>query len=109
MKNILREDEYQELVSAAEGQMLDAVLCYSVPDSRPLDFSFNDRREIFFWVLERLLKEGKIKLAKNGKFLDGTINEQLERFKSVFPKTEEEIDDGIWFFDERCPGGGLGT
>ncbi|ECD9444738.1 DUF596 domain-containing protein [Salmonella enterica subsp. salamae] len=92
MKNILREDEYQELVSAAEGQTLDAVLCYSAPDSCPLDFSFNDRREIFFWVLERLLKEGKIKLAKNGKLFDGTINEQIERFKSVLPKTEEEID-----------------
>lgn len=46
----------------------------------------------FFGVLERLLKEGKIKLAKNGKLLDGTINEQIERFKSVLPKTEEEID-----------------
>ncbi|EBC0776157.1 DUF596 domain-containing protein [Salmonella enterica] len=62
---------------------------------------------MFLWVLERLLNEGKIKLAKNGKFLDGTIDEQFECFKSVFPKTEEEINDGIWFFDELCPGGAV--
>ncbi|WP_256860718.1 hypothetical protein [Salmonella enterica] len=56
MKNILREDEYQELVSAAEGQTLDAVLCYSAPDSCPLDFIFNDRREIFFWGFRKTIE-----------------------------------------------------
>ena len=92
----LSEREYKELTDAAEGQTLDAILCYSVPDIHPAEFSFADRREIFFWALTRLLKEGRIKLAK-----------QVERFRQAFPKTEEEMEDGIWFFDESCPGGAV--
>lgn len=107
MINGLTEDEYQELADAAEGQTLDAVLCYSEPEPCPEDFSFSTRREIFFWALERLLKEGRIKLAKHGQFLEGTVDEQVERFRQVFPKTEEEMEDGIWFFDEECPGGAV--
>lgn len=57
-----------------------------------------------FWALTRLLKEGRIKLAKHGKFLEGSVDEQVERFRQAFPKTEEEMEDGIWFFDESCPG-----
>ena len=103
----LSEREYQELADAAEGQTLDAILCYSVPDIYPAEFSFADRREIFFWALTRLLKEGRIKLAKHGKFLEGNVDEQVERFRQAFPKTEEEMEDGIWFFDESCPGGAV--
>jgi len=103
----LSDDEYNELADAAEGQTLDAVLCYSIPESFPPEFSFSDRREIFLWVLERLLNDGKIKLAKHGKFLEGSIDEQVERFRKVFPQTEMEMEDGIWFFDEVCPGGAV--
>ena len=103
----LSEAEYKELADAAEGQTLDAVLCYAVPESCPADFSFIDRREIFFWALKRLLNEGRIRLAKHGKFLEGSVEEQVERFRLAFPKTEEEMEDGIWFFDEDCPGGAV--
>lgn len=103
----LSEMEYKELADAAEGQTLDAVLCYAVPDNCPDCFSFIDRREIFLWVLKRLLTDGRIKLAKHGVFLDGSIEEQLERFRQAFPHTEDEIEDGIWFFDENCPGGAV--
>ena len=103
----LSDDEYNELVDAAEGQTLDAVLCYSIPESFSPEFGFSDRREIFLWVLERLLNDGRIKLAKHGKFLEGSIDEQVERFRKVFPQTEMEMEDGIWFFDEVCPGGAV--
>ncbi|EON9239895.1 TPA: DUF596 domain-containing protein [Escherichia coli] len=58
-------------------------------------------------IFEHLLKEGRIKLAKHGKFLEGSVDEQVERFRRAFPKTEEEMEDGIWFFDESCPGGAV--
>ncbi|HDX8940905.1 DUF596 domain-containing protein [Klebsiella michiganensis] len=107
MINYLSDREYHELVDAAEGRILDAILCYSVPENAPADFSFDDRREIFLWVLARLLKEGRIRLAKHGQFLDGTIEEQVELFRKVFPKTEAEVNDGLWFFDEKCPAGAV--
>ncbi|WP_411703940.1 hypothetical protein [Edaphovirga cremea] len=42
IKNI-SEKEYKELADAAEGQTLDAVLCYSVPENVPAGFSFDER------------------------------------------------------------------
>ncbi|MEK9496426.1 DUF596 domain-containing protein [Photorhabdus sp. P32] len=105
---MLTEKQYQELWMAAEGQTLGAVLYYSIPTEPPPDnFSFEERTQIFFWVLERLMKDEHLKLAKYGKFLEGTVDEQLERFRQVFPKTEAEMEDGIWFFDEICPGGAV--
>lgn len=42
---------------------------------------FSERREIFLWVLERLLREGHIKLHKNGVFLESSIEGQVESFR----------------------------
>ncbi|GJL34480.1 hypothetical protein TUM17576_13000 [Enterobacter hormaechei] len=103
----LNEKEYKELADAAEGQTLDAILCYAVPDPCPPGFSFSERRELFFLVLKRLLNDGRIRLAKHGKFLEGSVEEQVERFRRAFPLTESEMEDGIWFFDEACPGGAV--
>ena len=108
MTGPITDEQFKELYMAAEGRNLGAVFSYSEPEEPPsLTFSFEDRKNIFLWVLTRLLKEGRIKLAKHGKFLEGTVEEQVERFRQVFPKTEEEMEDGIWFFDEVCPGGAV--
>lgn len=108
MMRLLTEKQFKELCLAAEGRNLGAVFSYSEPEEPPpLDFSFEERKNIFLWVLTRLLKEGRIKLAKHGKFLEGSIEEQVERFRQVFPRTEAEMVDGIWFFDEICPGGAV--
>nr|WP_260676948.1 DUF596 domain-containing protein [Limnobaculum zhutongyuii] len=31
----------------------------------------------------------------------------MELFKQKFPKTEVEMEEGLWFFDEDCPGGAV--
>ncbi|WP_145594086.1 DUF596 domain-containing protein [Yersinia aleksiciae] len=72
------------------------------------DLSFNDKKAYFFELLQRLMQDGKIKLAKHGVFLGGTIEEQIARYKAAFPKTEQEWKaraEDVWFFDEDCPGG----
>lgn len=105
---MLTEDEYQETSAAAEMQSLDGLWAYSIPDAANADeFSFESRKTLFFWLLEHLLNDGRIRLAKHGKFLEGSIEEQMERFRQVFPQTEIEMEDGIWFFDEICPGGAV--
>lgn len=106
VKNI-SDKEYQELADATEGQTLDSVLCYAVPEQIPTNFGFEDRKEIFLWALTRLLDDGRIKLAKHGKFLEGSTAEQVERFRKTLPTIEAEMDDGLWFFDDRCPGGAV--
>ena len=70
--------------------------------------NFSDRREIFLWVLERLLREGYIKLHKNGVFLEASIKDQVELFKNSWPKSEAASgyeDFYWWFFDPECPAG----
>lgn len=105
---MLTEKEYNETAAAAELQALDGLWAYSIPDYvESNDFTFIQRKALFFWLFERLLREGRIKLAKNGKFLEGSVDTQIERFRQAFPKTEEEMEDGIWFFDEDCPGGAV--
>ena len=89
--------------------------------SNGYNISFEYRRDIFLWVLERLLKEGRIKLHKNGVFLEGSIEEQIEMFKKGFPKNEQDAHwqvfntnepqaklstaMGLWFFMDSCPAG----
>ncbi|TPW37280.1 DUF596 domain-containing protein, partial [Mixta tenebrionis] len=56
---------------------------------------------------EKLLQEGRIKLEKDGVFLEGNIKEQISLFRRKFPKNEGEMDDGTWFFYDSCPGGAV--
>ncbi len=82
---MLSEDEFAELTEALEGRNLQAN--WWATESFASDFSI--RRKFFFWIFEHLLKEGRIKLAKHGKFLEGSVDEQVERFRRAFPKTEK--------------------
>lgn len=104
---MLSDYEYREVWMAAETRPLTAIWSYSEPESSNGQITFSERKNYFFWLLERLLREDRIKLAKHGKFLEGTVDEQVERFRQAFPATEAEMEDGIWFFDEACPGGAV--
>ncbi|CNK13666.1 Uncharacterized protein conserved in bacteria [Yersinia mollaretii] len=69
------------------------------------DLSFNDKKAYFFELLQRLMQDGKIKLAKHGVFLDGTIEEQIARYKAAFPDNEDKLVHGLWFTFDESPGG----
>ena len=73
--------------------------------------AFDQRREAFLWILERLLKEGRIKLHKNGVFLESSIEDQIETFRHAWPNSDKpypnhpDADFYLWFFDSKCPAG----
>ncbi|MGA0569789.1 DUF596 domain-containing protein [Variovorax sp. VNK109] len=70
--------------------------------------TFEEHRDVFLWAFERLLREGRIKLHKNGVFLEGSIEEQVEAFRRAWPASEAASgyeDFYWWFFDENCPAG----
>ncbi|EDM0764297.1 DUF596 domain-containing protein [Salmonella enterica] len=100
---MLNYDEFKHLCEALEGRNLQAGWW----STESFSGDFNNRVTFFFWLFERLLKEGRIKLAKHGKFLEGSVEEQVALFRQVFPHTEAEMEDGLWFFDESCPGGAV--
>lgn len=106
MTSLLSENEYKELAAAAEDQSLDSVFSYSIPDiiEGDKEFSFEQRKEVFFDVLSRLLKDNRIRLSRHGKFLVGSADELVEQFRQAFPQTEKELLNGVWFYDDVCPG-----
>jgi hypothetical protein len=68
--------------------------------------AFEDRKEIFFWLLECALDSGQLRLMKNGEYLTGTTKELVQRFRNVFPVADvpDTVDDmNIWFYVDPCP------
>ena len=118
---MLSELQFKNITAAAEGQSLGGIWCrldkkfaynYDAEDGDKDPFppgirTFTEKRDAFLWVLERLLKEGRIRLHKDGKWLEGNPQEIVGLFRKAFPVSElaSGYDDfSWWFFDDDCPG-----
>ena len=115
---MIAESDYRTVTYFGNGRALD-VLWDAWQGSETQ--SFDQRRDIFLWILERLLKEGRIKLHKNGAFLESPIEVQIASFKQAFPKNEKDAHQtafntaepqcrpstaiGLWYFLDDCPAG----
>lgn len=103
-------DIYSSIIKSCYGLSLGtlwqhiSVECADVPDN----YSF--RKEVFFVILNRLLNEKKIKLAENGVFVSGTVEQQIQLLQAAWPlsPSEDEDDDldeyGMWFL-VKAPAG----
>jgi hypothetical protein len=115
MNSIFSEKLFEvTLPKVIEGNLVDFWLAtHYDEENRDVEetIKFSDRREIFLWVLERLLREGQIKLHKNGIFLEDTIKDQIDFFRSAWPKSDRpypdhpDVDFCLWFYDSECPAG----
>ena len=100
----LSEDRYEEITANAETQALGGIwgqLSYDTP-------VFSCQRELFLWILDRLLREKRIRLHKNGVFLECDVDEQVDAMRKAWPSSVEASgyqDFWWWFFDEECPAG----
>lgn len=76
-----------------------------------LNENFHLKKEVFFHIVKILMLDGRLRLAKNGSFLLGSIDEQLDKLKNAFPESEESQKEigGVttWFFMDECPGGAV--
>lgn len=73
-----------------------------------LELSNEEKPEIFFKILKRLITEGHIKLAAKGNFLMGDIEEQIDLIKLAWPVDPEEDDlDGFGFWFLTTPPAGI--
>ena len=105
-----------EIIYYSDGQAIDGLW-------HRLDmlYDFTERKNTFLCTLERLLKEGRIKLHKNGVFLESSIEDQIETFKQAFPESMKDADRvctkpsfevpyedfgmNVWWFMDSCPAG----
>lgn len=106
------DEQYQLFIRRSEfGNLVDLWLAtHYASDGADIEHSvkFGERRDAFIWVLERLLREGRIKLHKKGKFLESPIEEQIQAFRNAWPVSVEATgykDFYWWFFDPVCPAG----
>lgn len=118
---MLNDDLVNEILEQCEQGELNRVWDYASEEGD----EFSTRRSAFLWVLERMLRTGRVKLKHmhTKKYLTGTIEEQVALFNSTLPKTTLEADKHLpsnpdfasdvgtgrgmyyWFFDESCPSG----
>lgn len=95
-----------EIVNYSDGQAIDGLW-----HRLDMFYEFSERKNMFLHTLKRLLKEGRIKLHKNGIFLESPIEEQIELFRKAWPKSDKpypshpDADFYLWFFDPECPAG----
>ncbi|MDH2924997.1 hypothetical protein EV693_102226 [Nicoletella semolina] len=59
-------------------------------------------KEMFLEFMGDLIRIGELKLASKGKFLEGTIEEQIDLFRKAWPKEYDENDpekdiDNLWW------------
>ncbi|RYU95010.1 DUF596 domain-containing protein [Emticicia agri] len=102
---IISETSYNELIENLELMALGGPLWSSTKDYSE---TYEGRIEVFFIILRRLIEEERIRLAKNGEFLKGTIDDQIKLFKNAFP-TEERMKEvaSYWWFMDDCPAGSV--
>lgn len=115
---MLDENEYQLIVHYSENRALHVIWnAWADHDCQ----TFIANKVIFLWILERLLREGQIKLHKNGTILRSSISEQVDMFSRAFPESEEDADRictrpgseapykgfgmNVWWFLDVCPAG----
>ena len=109
---MLTDEQFSFVADGCDGMELDAVWDYFLKPngSKYLQHrhsSFGDRREAFLWTLRRLLEERRIELVdiKTHVRMIGTIDEQVDHFRWAFPKDDSEMNNGVWFLTDACPGG----
>jgi len=115
---MLNNTQYELAYTKCVGAAIDAIW-HMLNQSRNSWTGFKDlglddflkRREAFLWILHVLLKEGRIKLHKNGVFLESSIEDQIETFRHAWPNSDKpypnhpDADFYLWFFDSKCPAG----
>jgi hypothetical protein len=102
---MIAESDYRTVTYFGNGRALDVL--WDAWQGSEIQ-SFDQRRDVFLWILERLLKEGSIKLHKSGVFLESAIEDQIEAFRHAWPKNIKNSgyeDFYWWFFDPECPAG----
>ncbi|WP_414502903.1 DUF596 domain-containing protein [Zymobacter sp. IVIA_5232.4 C2] len=103
------ESSYKEFIEYNFGFNIGSIWDYVCDDFQC--FSYEERIEEFSNILEKAMKSGILKLANSGEFLEGSIDDQVKKFKESFPDKEEDlfefffgldVDGNIW-----APGGGV--
>lgn len=110
MKNI--NEICSLVIKSSYGLSMGAIWQHISVECDELSDNYAFRTKVFFCILTRLLTEKKIKLAVNGVFLSGSVEQQVLIIQAAWPpypcEDEDEDDDldeyGMWFL-VKAPAG----
>ncbi|MFC1171754.1 DUF596 domain-containing protein [Pasteurella multocida] len=96
----MSEAQYKRIVEENRGLALDGLFanfqeCYGDIRDKP------EIKEMFLELMADLMKTGELKLATKGKFLEGSIEEQIDVFRQAWPdhydENELEYNIDLWW------------
>lgn len=91
---------YSAILSSSFGLSIGSIWQHLSVEISHLKISDEERAEIFLELLRRLMLEGHLKLASDGNYLSGSIDEQISIIALAWPvhPEEDELDGfGFWF------------
>lgn len=61
--------------------------------------TYQEQTEIFFLFLGSLLRQGEIRLALDGDYIEGDVDDQLQVLRRAWPNSKDELeaDMCLWF------------
>lgn len=101
------EGLYNSVLRSAFGLSMGVIWQHMAVELLGSSVDYARRVNLFFSLMERLMLEGDVRLAHDGLFLVGTIQDQLNVLKEAWPKEpgEDDLDGfGLWFITEAPAG-----
>ena len=98
---------YESVLQSAFGLSMGAIWQHMTVELSGSPVDYSRRIELFYTLMNRLMTEGNVRLAKDGLFLVGTIQDQLDVLKKAWPDKPDEDDldgFGLWFITEAPAG-----
>lgn len=89
---------YHSILESASGYSMGRMWQHVANYMKDMNEPYKIRKDVFFKLLEKLMKDGHIRLASHGVFLSGTIEEQIQSIKDIwwphpFEDEDNDLDD----------------
>ncbi|AGP45547.1 hypothetical protein D3C81_105590 [compost metagenome] len=102
------DEEYELFSQELDGSSVGTIWSAMIPENfNGKKISYDEKKGYFLELLQRLMQDGKIKLGKHDRLLDGSIDKQIDMYRKAMPSCEQEMYYGLWFTFEECPGGAV--
>ncbi|MDH2924994.1 hypothetical protein EV693_102223 [Nicoletella semolina] len=97
----LTKSQYEKIMAGGKGLMLDALFAEFEEEFGAIRDN-PEVKEMFLEFMGDLIRIGELKLASQGKFLEGTIEEQIDLFRQAWPEEYDDNDpekdiDHLWW------------
>lgn len=97
---------FNSVLSHSWGYSMGAVWQSLTVELAGAEVGFDRQSEIFFSLMKNLMIRGEIRFALDGKYLEGSTDDQLDLLRRAWPSSREQLESelGLWFLVESPAG-----